>query len=79
MKTSLLLVLSGLIAVVSTAALAADTTISIPYGDWLGSASGGRILQKNKDGSYTNIKTGTVSAGSSGKHYDLLEEAGAYN
>lgn len=42
-------------------------------------ASGGRILQKNKDGSYTNIKTGTVSAGSSGKHYDLLEEAGAYN
>lgn len=41
MKTSLLLVLSGLIAIaVSTASLAADTTVTIPYGDWLGSTSG---------------------------------------
>lgn len=43
MKTfhAALLVASGFITIaVSTAALAADTTVTIPYGDWIGSASG---------------------------------------
>lgn len=38
----------------------------------------GRKMTVNKDGSFTNQATGKVSAGSSGKRYALLEEAGAY-
>lgn len=41
--------------------------------------SGGRQMRANADGTFTNINTGAVSAGSSGKRYALLEEAGAYN
>jgi len=42
-------------------------------------ASGGRVLTVQSDGSFKNDKTGQVSAGSSGKRYALLEEAGAYD
>ncbi len=41
-------------------------------------ASGGRTMTVQSNGTFKDNKTGQVSAGSSGKHYDLLEEAGAY-
>lgn len=41
--------------------------------------SGGRTKTVQSDGSFKDDKTGQVSAGSSGKRYALLEEAGAYD